>query len=233
MRLPLAVLALALLLPSLAQAATPRFTLDLYGGIAEAGRVYSAYHDGDSRSWTGPGGSVEHEGQELRAEVEPQLYLGLGVEIPRGDRLRWNARLAMADLDLVAQVRRFGGGVEDLPWDQLFLFTADVGASYDLVAGDGDTPYVLGGVGVISVGSEGTTLDQARPTFTAGAGYRFDRYEGYVLRVEARASWFPWDLGAEEERLDADRFDGAGSGLLWQLSVSVGYPFRGAPARGR
>lgn len=233
MRQPLMALLPVLLLPSLAMAATPRFTLDLYGGVAMAGRVYTAYSDGGSRNWESPNGQLGYLGEEVRTDVDPQLYLGLATEIPRGDRLRFGARLAFADLDLVAQVRRGSGAVDELPWDQLFLFTADASASYDLVPGDGDTPYILGGVGIISVGSEGSTLDQAQPTLTAGAGYRIDRYDGYVLRLEARASWFPWDLDAEEERLAADRFDGASSGLLWQLSASVGYPFRVGPARRR
>lgn len=224
-RLALA-LAATLLLPSLAWAAPPTFTLDLYGGIAQAGRVYSAYSESGSRVWQSPNGSLDYQGEEIRTDIQPQLYLGLGAEIPRGDRLRLGARLAFADLDMVAQVRRSSGAVDELPWDQLFLFTADASASYDLVPGDGDTPYVVGGVGVISVGSEGTELDQARPTLTAGAGYRFDRWAGYVLRVEARASWFPWQLDDEEARLAADRFDGASSGMLWQLTASVGYPFR-------
>ena len=202
--------------------ASGEWSVALFSGMEAGGVLYKATSDAGNVNWSSPGGQVEASGNEVRAELEEFGVLGLRVSRKWNEHWGVSASLSLSDIDVRALVRTEADNLDRYDWDQFFVTQAHVVATWDLLP-QGNTLYLLGGLGWASVQSEGTSLDKSAPALVYGAGFRL-RSLGRALQfdLEVRDAVASFDFDDEEARLDdlATGFDGKDRVHLVDVTVA-------------
>lgn len=228
------------LFPLLLMALTPPATaadweISVYGGLAAGGELFRAKTVGEvTQSWPAPDGRGI-EGTEIQTELDEIFSAGLRIRRHFTPSISLQLGIGGADMDVGGTRRTVARSVDEIVWDQVFLFAADLTAHYDLIAGGGNTPYVLAGLAYVSSDFQeraagAPKLDQSGLGLSAGFGYRVRSLEVFHFDVEVRDTIQFLDLDPEAERLAAAstpeiEFDGQDRLHFWQISVGWVFGF--------
>jgi hypothetical protein len=226
-----------------------RFAVGLTGGVSTGDRIYRAQADDlVSWRWELPTGGSDVRGTEVLVESA-----GLFEADSPADALQFGARFTvfsnespwggilsfgLSDLDVEATRRTTQDNVDEVPWDQFFTTQVHAVGTYSIQPKT-STPYLLGGLGWLSMDSEGDALDQSSPALVLGGGYRIGGQGRWMLDVEIRGVWASLDLDDERARLEAAieqqadalatdsqfRFDGEDTYRAIELTVSTSLAF--------
>lgn len=220
-RAALLLIALAILVPSTAPAG---FGMGVSVGGYTGDRLFSASSDA-VRSWRSPTGAVSGTGSELLVDQESWFQFGLNGWTTLDDRWGLRFDVAFTDVDVEGKVRASTGAIETVPWDQWFILDVLAQATWRLGRSLDNYPYLAAGPGLSVVSSEGDTFGQVMPNFNYGAGWRISALVGTYLDLSVRGQLQWPGLDDEEERLDANAFDGESVTNGLSAAITVGYVF--------
>ena len=229
--LPLVVLALLLCGsdPGAARAEW-RWGIGLTGGYETSSKLYRVRSDQEVPPpvWTQPGGNGTVTGEEIRAEVQGFASFGGRITAEHGSGWGGILSVTLSDLDVDAIRRTVSQNVDTVPWDQFFVINVQAVGTWSWLR-EGDTPYLLAGVGMSSLNSEGPELDQTAFGPVIGAGYRFHIGRMFQFDLEIRDAIVAVDLDDEEARLredvDVSSFEGEDRIHLFEVSGTISLMF--------
>jgi hypothetical protein len=205
-----------------AKAADSGFSI--YAGGFAGGRLFTATSSAE-RAWLSPDGR-DFRGVEVRAEVDETFVAGLRIQKAMGKQWGLTANFSGADADISVLVRTNQANVDKVLWDQVFVFSTELTAFYDLVE-TGNRAYVFGGAGLsMWSGVEDSGLSQTRPSAVLGVGYRIQALI-FDIDLEARDSIVFSNFDDEQARLNVDdaNFDGNPPTMLWSFTAGWSYNF--------
>jgi len=220
-------------------AATPapaaQWEISVYGGLAAGGELFRAKTvDEVTQAWPAPDGR-SIEGTEIQTELDEIFSAGVRVRRQLTPAVSLQLGLGGADMDVGGTRRTVARSVDEIVWDQVFVLVADLTAHYDLVPGEGSTPYVLAGLGFVSADFEdrpagAPNLDQSGLGVSLGLGYRWRALDGFHFDLEVRDTIQSLDTDPEAERLAAAstpeiEVDGEDRLHFWQISVAWVFGF--------
>lgn len=204
-----------------------RWGVGLSGGYETGGKIYRARSSDLAPVWPLPGGTGTVAGTEVRAEIDG--FASFGVRATTQHERGYGAILSVsiADLDVSVIRRTVAENVEKVPWDQFLTVSAQLVGTWSLIPAGGNTPYLLAGFGLTTMGSEGAELDQSSLTFVLGAGFRMPVSERLQIDLEFRDTFVGLDLDDEAARLDdvADSFEAEDRVQLLEVSASASLMF--------
>jgi opacity protein-like surface antigen len=209
--------------PALAQW---RWGIGLNGGYETGGKLYRVKSDQAAPRWPRPDGSGTVDGTELRAEIDGFASFGVRatLEHPRGLGAILSA--SISDLDVSVIRRTLAENVDKVPWDQWFTIQVQAVGTWTLLR-EGNSPYLLAGLGLTSFDSEGDALDQSALGLVVGAGYRVRLNRMWMLDLEFRDTFVALDLDEEAARLSdiSSSFEEEGRAQVVELSATLSLMF--------
>jgi len=205
------------------------FSLVFSGGMSAGGNLFRAVSaPSTTGNYTTPDGRAL-AAAEFRTELEETAYFALRGRMPLRRSLSLSLGLGFTDMDVTANRRTIADNVDQIDYDQVFVFAADLSAEYDFLP-QGNRPFLSAGIGSVRLDFEerqnGETLDQTKFGLFLGGGFRVRAISFMDLDVEARAMRVAPDFSAERDRLvDAAKFEGESAIWIWQIGASWVYSF--------
>jgi len=217
-----------LALEALPARADVQWGMHLEGGGFTSGRLWRA-EAGQSREWIVPDGSISYFGEQITVEMESYMIGGGGVFMTSDAGWGLMGRLAFSAVDVDVLVRDGLDEVRTEAWDIYTLIDAQLAGTWTFVPDAPNSPYVLAGVGLTLLGSEGSAPDQSGPSVSLGGGWRFWS-GGWFFDIEVRDTIVMLDFDDEEARIRQrvlleDGFDAESSVHVIEANVRWGITF--------
>lgn len=192
-------------------------------GLSAGGEVFSASTSDEEFSWSTPDGETFFA-ESMRVELDENVLLGLRLGKGITDRLSWEASVAWTSMNMTAETLTLRRNFDTRNYDEVSATFLEAALQWDWVD-QPTTPYLLAGVGYSTLGfSErrrtGFDLDQSTFSWLVGAGFRWR-----LLCLEVRDHIMSVDLGDEEDRLQAETFDGKDTLQVWEISLGFSASF--------